>query len=89
VNGYAGYKVADGVSTHEAWGLGVYAVFHDAPVVADSAFEVPVTSGVTMHHMVTRSLGGSNGEILTVINGEGDPANGATEGATVEIYPIP
>src|SRR5690606_13379417 len=30
VMGYAGYKVAESVTTHEAWGLGVYAVFHDA-----------------------------------------------------------
>ena len=27
VNGFASYKVADGVKTHEAWGLGVYTVF--------------------------------------------------------------
>ena len=27
VNGWASYKVADGVTSHEAWGLGVYSVF--------------------------------------------------------------
>lgn len=88
VNGYAGYKVADTVTTHTAHGLGVYGAFHNA-VLADQAFEVPITEGVTMHHMVTRSLGGSDGEILSIINGEGGPADSVTEGATLEIYPIP
>lgn len=89
VNGYAGYKVADGVSSHEAWGLGVYSVFHDAPVVADQAFEVPVAPEVTMHHMVIRSLGGNGGSIASVINGEGGEASGDTGGATLEAYPLP
>ncbi|MEI9864401.1 MAG: hypothetical protein WDN00_07555 [Limisphaerales bacterium] len=28
VNGYASYKVADSVTSHQAYGLGIYAVFH-------------------------------------------------------------
>lgn len=72
VNGYASYKVADSVTTHEAWGLGVYCVFYAAPVVADNAIETPVVPGVKMHHMVTIRLGGlPNSGIRHVINGQG------------------
>jgi len=72
VNGYASYKVADTVTTHEAWGLGVYCVFYAAPVVADNAIETPETAGVKMHHMVTIRLGGQpNSGIKSVINGKG------------------
>jgi hypothetical protein len=73
VNGYASYKVADSVTTHEAWGLGVYCVFHAAPVVAENAIETPTAPGVKMHHMVTIRLSGRpNSGIKHVINGAGD-----------------
>lgn len=75
VNGYASYKVADHVKTHEAWGVGVYCVFYRAPVVADQAIETPTGEGIKMHHMVTIRLGGSlpGSGIKSVINGKGDP----------------
>jgi hypothetical protein len=72
VNGYASYKVSDAVTTHEAWGLGVYCVFYAAPVVAENAIETPTAPGVQMHHMVTIRLGGKpNSGINHVINGRG------------------
>jgi hypothetical protein len=71
-NGYASYKVADSVSTHEAWGLGVYCVFRAAPVVADTAIETPEQPGVRMHHLVTIRLAGRpNSGINHVINNLG------------------
>lgn len=71
-NGYASYKVADTVTTHEAWGLGVYCVFHSAPVVADNAIETPTAPGIKMHHMVAIRLGWRRGGgISHVINGTG------------------
>ncbi|MHB1033567.1 MAG: hypothetical protein ACYC35_06495 [Pirellulales bacterium] len=74
VNGYASYKVADSVTRHEAWGLGVYCVFYAAPVVADNAIETPTAPGVKMHHMVTIRLGGRpESGIKHIINGTGDP----------------
>ncbi len=74
VNGYASYKVADTVTSHEAWGLGVYCVFHSAPVVAENAIETPTVPGVEMHHMVTIRLSGRpNSGIRHVINGRGSP----------------
>jgi hypothetical protein len=74
VTGYASYKVADTVRTHEALGVGVYCVFYAAPVVAENAIETPATPGVQMHHMVTIRLSGQkNSGIRHVINGHGDP----------------
>lgn len=71
-NGYASYKVADNVKTHEAWGLGVYCVFHHGPVVADNAIEAPIAPTIKMHHMITVRLGRrSDGNINHVINGAG------------------
>jgi hypothetical protein len=71
-NGYASYKVADNVRTHEAWGLGVYCVFHAGPVVADNAIETPIAPTIKMRHMIAVRLGGrSAGNISHVINGTG------------------
>ncbi|OLR93719.1 RICIN domain-containing protein [Actinokineospora bangkokensis] len=73
--GYAAYQVADGVTQHQAWGLGSYCYFNVNPAtVADRAFQVPVRSGVRLTNMVTVSLGGT-GTIAHVINGTGDAAN--------------
>ena len=42
VLGWAAYKVADSVKTHEGWGLGSYAFFNVDPTIHTSrAFEVP------------------------------------------------
>lgn len=74
VNGYASYKVADTVTTHEAWGLGIYCVFYAAPVVCENAIETPSAPGIQMHHMVTIRLGGRpKSGINHVINGLGSP----------------
>ena len=72
VTGYASYKVADSVKTHEAWGLGVYCVFHRTVVVAENAIETPTVPGVQLHHMVTiRLTGQPNSGIRNIINGKG------------------
>jgi len=73
--GWAAYKVADSVATHEAWGLGSYCFFNANPSVVNArAFEVPVKSGVRFHDMVTVSLGGT-GTISHVINNTGAAVN--------------
>lgn len=85
--GYAAYKVADSVTTHEAWGLGSYCFFNANPsVVADRAFEVPNKPGVRFHNMVTVSLGGT-GTIAHVINNTGGPSNSANNVAQWVNYP--
>jgi hypothetical protein len=75
INGFAAYKVADTVKTHEAWGLGMYCFFNKNPAVKlTSAIEAPRVAGVKFHDMTTVSLGGGKGEITHVINGTGDSA---------------
>ncbi|MER6175698.1 ricin-type beta-trefoil lectin domain protein [Streptosporangium sp. NPDC001681] len=85
--GYAAYKVAPSVTTHEAWGLGSYCYFNVNPgVVAARAFEVPNTPGVRFHNMVTVSLGGV-GTIRNIINTTGGPSNSSTNVANLVNYP--
>jgi len=72
-NGWASYKVADSVTSHEAWGLGIYSVFLQDNVVLSRAIEVPKKPEVRFHHMITVALG-NKGEIGNVI----DDAGGST-----------
>jgi hypothetical protein len=72
-NGWASYKVADTVTSHEAWGLGVYSVFRHPNVVLTRAIEVPVLPRVRFHHMITVALA-NLGEITNVIDDRGGPA---------------
>jgi hypothetical protein len=79
--GWAAYKVADTVQRHEGWALGAYCFFHvaalhDEVIHASHAFEVPVTSGVRFHDLLTVSLGGV-GVIDHVINDTGAAAQGS------------
>ena len=62
VNGYASYKVADNVTSHEAWGVGIYCFFRDAAVKLDSAIEAPAVPGVKLHHLTTIWLDGQAGQ---------------------------
>jgi hypothetical protein len=71
-NGWASYKVADRVTTHEAWGLGVYSVCRHPNVVLSRAIEVPRAPGVRFHHMITVALD-NLGEISNVIDNVGGP----------------
>jgi hypothetical protein len=87
-NGYAAYKVADGVTSHEGWGLGSYCFFQVNPAIhADRGFEVPVNAGVRFHDLLTVSLGGV-GVIDHVINNTGGPAQG-TSTVPVDIVSFP
>jgi hypothetical protein len=87
-NGYAAYKVADSVTSHEGWGLGSYCFFNvDPSIHADRGFEAPNVAGVRFHDLLTVSLGG-NGTIDHVINSTGGPAQGtATVPVNVVSYP--
>ncbi|KAI0013878.1 glycoside hydrolase family 55 protein [Xylariaceae sp. FL0662B] len=72
VNGFASYKVGDSVTSHEAWGLGIYSFFRDSPTKLENAIEVPESDGVKLHHLTTVWLTGVAGsEISHVINGVG------------------
>ncbi|MFB9834977.1 discoidin domain-containing protein [Actinoallomurus acaciae] len=86
--GYAAYKVADNVTSHEGWGLGSYCYFNvDPSIVDEHGFEVPNNSGVKFHDLLTVSLGG-NGVINHVINSTGAAAQG-TDTVPVNITSYP
>lgn len=70
VNGWASYKVADQVTSHEAWGLGVYSVFSHPEIWLTRAIETPTRPTVQFHHMITVALGHYGG-ISHVINNTG------------------
>jgi hypothetical protein len=73
-NGWASYKVADSVASHEAWGLGIYSVFIQPNVALSRAIEVPRKPGIRFHHMITVALG-NRGEISSVIDDKGGPTS--------------
>lgn len=85
--GYAAYKVADSVTSHQAWGLGSYCYFNVNPAVAaERAYEVPSNGGTRLTNMVTVSLGGV-GTIRHVANNNGGPSNSSTNVANLVSYP--
>ncbi|NEB01251.1 RICIN domain-containing protein [Streptomyces sp. SID13726] len=85
--GYAAYKVADSVTSHQAYGLGSYCYFNVNPgVVAAHAIEAPNNPNVRFTSMVTVSLGGT-GTISHVVNNTGGPSNTSSNVANLTSYP--
>jgi hypothetical protein len=90
VEGWAGYKVGDGVRTHTLQGGGVYVFNRNNPSIhTENGFEVPDTPGVRLHHIMTVNLGA--GTVDHVVNGVGEAADTTRVGAPVYIvdYPAP
>ena len=88
VEGWAGYKVGDEVRTHTLYGAGVYVFNRNNPAIhTENGFEVPVTEGVKLHHIMTVNL--SAGTIDHVVNGVGGPADTSRIGAPVFIVDYP
>ncbi|MEV6949813.1 coagulation factor 5/8 type domain-containing protein [Streptomyces sp. NPDC051172] len=88
VKGYAAYKVGDGVTTHEGWGLGSYCYYNvDPTIVQHNGFTAPNRPGVRFHDLLVVSLGGK-GQYEHVINDTGTPTSGtSTVPSTVVSYP--
>ncbi len=87
VLGFAAYKVADSVTTHEGWGLGSYCFFNVDPTIhASRAFEVPVTPGVKLHDILSLSIT-NHGTIDHVVNDFGAPTSANTTPSNVVAYP--
>ncbi|KAK1185935.1 RICIN domain-containing protein [Streptomyces sp. NBS 14/10] len=85
--GYAAYKVADSVTSHQVYGFGSYCYFNVNPgVTAEHAIEAPNNANVRFKDMVTVSLGGT-GTIRHVVNDRGGPSNSATNVANLVAYP--
>ena len=88
IEGWAGYKVGDGVRSHRLDGGGVYVFNRNNPSIhTENGFEVPETPGVRLHHVMTVNLGA--GTIDHVVNGVGGPADTTRIGAPVYIVDHP
>jgi hypothetical protein len=88
IEGWAGYKVGDQVTTHNLFGGGVYVFNRNNPSIhTENGFEVPVTPGVRLHHIMTVNL--SAGTIDHVVNGVGGPADTSNIGAPVFVVDYP
>ena len=86
--GWAAYKVADTVRTHQATGMGIYANFTTDPaIVLESAVEVPRTPGVRIANVTTISLGGGKGTIAHLVNDAGAAARPGAIRQTLTHYP--
>ena len=87
INGFASYKVAEDVRSHQGWGLGAYCFFEVNPSIVNAhAFEVPNSPGVQFHDLITVSLGGV-GTIEHVINDTGGTANSSNQVIDLVSYP--
>jgi hypothetical protein len=85
IYGYASYKVSDNVKYHEAWGIGIYNVFYDAPVIVDNAIETPANLEDKIHNKIIFWLNGNKESIVkSIINGKGGPVNASTRKATMK-----
>jgi hypothetical protein len=85
IYGYASYKVSDKVKNHEAWGIGIYNVFYDAPVIVDNAIETPAYLEDKIHNKIIFWLNGNKESIVkSIINGNGGPVNATTRKATMK-----
>ena len=82
--GYASYQVAGSVTSHQAYGLGVYSYFNQGvDIRQDSAVEAPKWSTVRFHDVVSRFLNGSGG-INNVINDVGGAALAGNDAAATK-----
>jgi hypothetical protein len=84
VNGYASYKVADSVTSHQAYGVGVYGVFQTSNVKCFNTMETPTNSQqVNMHDMINVLIEAQTGSEMThIINGTGNTLNSGVSTAT-------
>ena len=82
--GYASYKVGDQVKDHHAWGLGIYNVFYNAPVVVDQAIETPEAVEKNITHSVIFWLNGNKESVVkSIINGKGQSIGNSNRKATM------
>ncbi len=88
-NGYPSYAVANGVKTHQAYGLGIYSYFNQGiNIIEDNAITVPFKQGIKVVDAGTVFLNGS-GQITHVINDVGATVSSsyADQVSPVPLYP--
>jgi hypothetical protein len=97
VDGYASYKVSDAVTSHHAYGLGIYAVFtHTKDVSCFNAIETPSSPQVNVYHMMDVYITGNTSphgtsELTHIINGTGSTvaSPGVAEAYADSLRPTP
>ncbi len=83
--GWAAYKVADDVEEHLLWGAGSYIFNRNNPdIVTESGYEVPVTPGVQLNHIMINNLSGP-GIMNHIVNDCGPRVDGIPD---TDPYPV-
>jgi hypothetical protein len=83
IDGYASYSVSPSVTTHTAYGLGVYSFFNQGVnIIANSGITVPVATGVTINDAVTVYLAGSGQISYTIASDSPTVDNAGTTAAS-------
>jgi len=83
--GWSSYKVSNSVTSHHAWGVGVYAFFNtNSSVNLQNAIECPNAANVQFTDMVTISL---TGTISHIIDNTGDSVSSSNFEASLQSYP--
>lgn len=80
--GFVGYRVVEGVSTHNAWGVGVYHFMRDHNVVIERGIQVPDALVANVVHPLSVFLDGF-GEMVHVINDFGGNSSAGVEPGAV------
>jgi hypothetical protein len=79
VDGYASYNVEPAVTSHLAYGIGVYSYFNQGvDIIANSGIAAPVAAGVKFTDAVTVWLAGSGQITSTIASNNGTMDNGGT-----------
>src|SRR5712691_161077 len=93
VDGYAAFKVGDGVTSFHGYGMGTYSFFNkDIDIFAANGFEVPATLPAgSLHDIFTLFLDKVHGKggILNVINNTGGPSTIANPDVVVAVVSYP
>ncbi|MDP4292653.1 MAG: hypothetical protein Q8908_16355, partial [Bacteroidota bacterium] len=89
IGGYASYKVSDKVTTHEAWGLGIYCYFPALPMIMNNAIETPQNLENDIHHKMILWLNGNKeSKILNIINDKGGSVSPSNRSIRMERYKL-
>jgi len=93
VDGWAAFKVADGVTSFSGYGMGSYSFFNQGvDIYAAHAFEVPVTlPASSLHDLLTIFLDATHGRggILNVVNDTGGSSTKANADVPVTVVSYP
>ena len=93
IDGYAAFKVGDGVTSFHGYGMGSYSFFNQGiDVFAERAFEVPDTLPAgSLHDLLTIFLDASHGKggILHVVNETGGSSTVANPDVPVTVVSYP